>query len=246
MVKILSVILIGLSVATPSFAQRRGFRDTKNNVRLIRNKPTIYIEFVKVGVCKLNQSIADDLWGPCPSPKDESGESYDAVWLRVRNNSRWAVNFDALDIHMPTVDAYKVTDGSLVSGIRNGAEIRARYRVDAEIVWEWIDTPTGREYKLVDIKAPIWNRVPTGAPSRVWLPPGRSAVFVVKREHLAKYLMVYLPYKHEWEADQNDLVSSEPQHRVYFSWYSLQKALGLADAAHNNGMHPTRDTTALI
>ena len=81
-----------------------------------------------------------------------------------------------------------------MSAVLNGAEIRARYRVDAEVVWEWIDTPGGREYKLVDVKAPIVNRVsPTGGTSRVWLPPGRSAVFFVKREHLAKYLMVFSP-----------------------------------------------------
>lgn len=235
MVKIVSIILIGFSIAVPSFAQRRDFRDTKNNVRLVRSKPTIYIEFVKAGICEPSHTTTIESWSPCLSPnKDEAAESYDAVWLRAHNNSRWAINFDALSSYVkPIVDAYKLTDGRLVSGIRNGAEIRARYRIEAEVVWEWIDTPGGREYKLVDVKAPIVKRVsPTGT-SRVWLPPGRSAVFVVKREHLAKYLMVYLPYKYEWEADQNDFVSSEPQHRVYFSWYSLQKALGLANTRHN-------------
>ncbi len=230
MVKIVSIILIGFSIAVPSFAQRRDFRDTKNNVRLVRGKPTIYIEFVKADICEPSHTTTFESWGPCSSPnKDESAESYDAVWLRAHNNSRWAINFDALSSYVkPIVDAYKLTDGRMVSGVRNGAEIRARYRVDAEVVWEWIDTPGGREYKLVDVKAPIVNRVsPTGVTSRVWLPPGRSAVFVVKREHLAKYLMVYRPYKYEWEADQDDFVSSEPQHRVYFSWHSLQKALGL-------------------
>lgn len=230
MVKMLCVILVALGVAAPCVAQRRGVRDTQDNVRLIRNKPTIYIEFVKAGVYQQRRRTFARSWGPPPSrPDEETVDSYEAVWLRVRNNSRWAINFDALDVHPADhVDAYRLTGGGLVSGVRNGVEIRARYRVDAEIVWEWIETPAGREYKLVDIKAPIFNRVPQGLTSRVWLPPGRAAVFVVQREHLAKYLMVYLPYKHEWEASQNDMVSSEPQHRVYFDWYSLQKALGSA------------------
>lgn len=237
MIKILSVILVGLSIISPSFAQRRSIRDTKNNVRLIPNKPTIYIEFMKAGVCKPGQTTTVESWSPCSSPyKDKSAESYEAVWLKVLNNSRWAINFDAISSYVtPIVDAYKLTNGRWVSGVRNGAEIRARYRVDAEIVWEWIDTPGGREYSLVDVKAPIVNRVsPTGIVSRVWLAPGRSAVFIVKREHLAKYLMVYLPYKYEWEADQNDFVSNEPPHRVYYDWYSLQKALGLTNEAHSN------------
>src|SRR5262245_25030687 len=238
MVKIISVILIGLSIVVPGSAQRRVLSNTKNDVRLVRNKPTIYVEFVKVGVCHPSQTTTVESWSPCTSlNKDESAESYEAVWLRVRNNTHWAINFDALSAYVaPIVDRYRVNNGHWVSGVRNGAEIRARYRVDAETVWEWIDTPNGREYKLVDVKTPIVNRVsPTGVSSRIWLPPGRSSVFVVKREHLAKYLRIYLPYKYEWETDQNDDVSSEPQHCVYFSWYSLQKSLGSKMEKKENG-----------
>lgn len=59
-------------------------------------------------------------------------------------------------------------------------------------------------------------------------------VFVARREHLAKHLNVYLPYKYLWDGDQNDMVSREPQHRIYFSWYELQKALGLAQGTEAN------------
>jgi hypothetical protein len=83
------------------------------------------------------------------------------------------------------------------------------------------------------------NRVSNNV-SRVWLPPGRSAVFVVEREHLAKHLEVYIPYKYQWDGDQNDFVSKEPQHRVYFSWYSLLKAIGQVDAAQNKRLERTR------
>jgi hypothetical protein len=71
-------------------------------------------------------------------------------------------------------------------------------------------------------------------------------VFVVKREHLSKYLMVYLPYKYQWDGDQNDLVSKEPQHRVYFDWYSLQKNLGIAETAHNKRLERTRHSGSFI
>lgn len=79
---------------------------------------------------------------------------------------------------------------------------------------------------------PIWNLPPWIAftmcryslpfTSRVWLPPKRSVIFVVKREHLAKYLMVYLPYKYEWDGDQNDLVSKEPQYTPFRRLLLLQ------------------------
>jgi hypothetical protein len=62
----------------------------------------------------------------------------------------------------------------------------------------------------------------------------------VEREHLAKHLEVYIPYKYQWDGDQNDFVSKEPQHRVYFSWYSLLKAIGQVDAAQNKRLERTR------
>ena len=226
---IISLVIVGLSAVAPAVAQRREVRDTKENVRLVRTKPSIYLEFVKAGICHPNETTTVESWSPCKSTTNvKTSTGYEAVWLRIRNNSRWAINFDALSLYVGNMsDAYKLSDGNWVTSIRDGVEIRARYRVDAEIAWEPTDTPNSREYKLVDIRAPIYNRVPDGTISRVWLPPGQSAVFVVRREHLAKYLMVYLPYKYQWDGDQNDLVSPEPTHRVYFDWYKLRKALGL-------------------
>lgn len=235
-----ALLILVLTCTAPAFAQRRQMRDTKNSVRLNDGKPSIYLEFVKAGVCSPSFQTTIESWSPCLSEGEEAGrghndavraEPYDAVWLRVRNNSRWPINFDVLSAYVgPLVDVYKLPDGNLVTSFRDGAEIRVRYRVDGEIVWEWVEGPNGRESKVVDVKVPIVNRVPT-VTSRAWLQPGRSVVFVVRREHLAKHLSVYLPYKYVWDGDQNDMVSTEPQHRVYFSWYKLQKALGLAEAS---------------
>ena len=241
MAKILGVILILANCCMSSLAQRRIAVDTKNSVRVERNKPSTYLEFVKTGVCYVNESRTIETWSPCAAERrDETQESYDAVWLRVRNNSRWPINFDVLSVYVgPIVEPYKL-GGQWVTSIKDGAEIRVRYRVEAEIAWEQVDTPRGKEHKLVDVKAPIVNRVsPTGVTSRVRLPPNRSVIFVVKREHLAKYLMVYLPYKYEWDGDQNDLVSTEPQHRVYFGWHSLEKAVSVR-AAQNKRLERTR------
>lgn len=224
--RVVPVSLCVLVVVLSGFAQRRPVKDTTSSVRLDKTKPSIYLEFVKADVCRPSDKTTIESWSPCLSDdRTPASEPYDAVWLRMRNNSRWAINFDALSAYVgPLVDGYKLPDGKWATSVTNGAEIRARYRVEGEIVWEWKDGPNGRESKLVDVKVPIVNRVASG--SRVWLAPGRSMVFVVQREHLAKHLSVYLPYKYFWDGDQNDMVSDEPMHRVYFSWYSLRKALG--------------------
>jgi hypothetical protein len=227
--KILSVTLILASCCMATLAQRRIAVDTKNSVRVEQNKPSTYLEFVKAGVCYANRTTTIESWSPCEAEKrDETQESYDAVWLRVRNNSRWPINFDVLSVYVGSIaEPYKI-GRDWVTAVKDGAELRVRYRVEAEIAWEQVDTPRGKEHRLVDVKTPIVNRVsPTGVTSRLWLPPKRSVILVVKREHLAKHLMVYLPYKYEWDGDQNDLVSKEPQHRVYFSWYALEKATGV-------------------
>ena len=223
----LCLLVIGVTNAS---AQRRRSADTKNSirtdtkstVRLNPNRPSVYLEFVRAGVCR-----PSEYWTPCVGTRGEIAEEpYDAVWLRITNNSRWPINFDAVSTHVTAnIDLYKLPDGKLVTSTQQGAEVKARYRVDGEIVWERVEGSKGVEHKLVDVKVPIVNRV-VSISTRVWLPPGRSSLFVVRRDHLAKHLSVYLPYKYLWDGDQNDTVSSEPTHRVYFSWYELQKALG--------------------
>ena len=232
--------MIVSSLSGLTAAQNRRIGSTRESVRIVRDQPSVFIEFVKIGFCHPSERTTVESWSPCMfEERKMNSESYEAVWLRIRNNSRWAINLDALSVYVsPKVDPYRV-GGRWVTGIRNGAEVRLRYRVDGEIVWDWIETASGREYKLVDVKVPIVNRVSNNV-SRVWLPPNSSAVFVVEREHLSKHLMVYIPYKYQWDGDQNDFVSKEPQHRVYFSWYSLQKAIGEVDAAQNKRLERTR------
>jgi hypothetical protein len=222
-----ALLICVLVVVINGFAQRRPVEDTRSSVRLDKAKPSIYLEFVKAEVCRPSLKTTIESWPPCLSDgRTPADEPYDAVWLRLRNNSRWAVNFDALSVYVgPLVDVYKLPDGKLVTSFIDGAELRARYRVDGEIVWEWVDGPNGRESKRVEVNVPIVNRVANGT-SRVWLRPGRSVIFVVEREHLAKHLSVYLAYKYFWDGDQNDMVSDEPTHRVYFSWYALREVLG--------------------
>jgi hypothetical protein len=42
---------------------------------------------------------------------------------------------------------------------------------------------------------------------------------------LFKHLRVYLPYRYEWETGERISRIDEPEHRPYFSWYKLRKAV---------------------
>src|SRR4051812_35069411 len=71
------VLLFGMVVAAP--AQRRRARRSSSPVRISKENPTIYITFVRQG------KIADV----------RTGEVKEHVWLRMHNNTRWAINIQA-------------------------------------------------------------------------------------------------------------------------------------------------------
>jgi hypothetical protein len=69
------VFILILSVCVVVSAQRR----STIRVKLNKNKPSVYISLVRVGKLK--------------SPSDAMSREF--VWLRLNNNTRWAIWFDA-------------------------------------------------------------------------------------------------------------------------------------------------------
>jgi len=61
--------------------------------------------------------------------------------------------------------------------------------------------------------------------SSVFIPSGKSLIFAVRREHLKKYLRVFVLYSYEWETAEKTTNFEEPRHRVYFGWFKLEAAL---------------------
>ena len=241
MIKILTCLALTVCVSIPVVAQRRGSRgDTRKSVRLVEKKPTIYLEFVKLGTCSRAESFTVLSSSPCESKREDIRiDKFDAVWLRVRNNSRWAIGIKAGNSYVaPMADGFRLQEGRVVTAASEGVDIDLQYDVEAERGYERVETANGTEYQFIDMKAPYIKRL--GVFSQIWIPSGRSVIFAVKREYLAKHLMVYLPYRYEWEVSEKETGFEEPEHRAYFSWYKFQKALAQMNAAPNKSFDRTR------
>lgn len=225
MLKILIVLLVVCGVAPSVAAQRKPPGDTRESVRLDAKQPAVYLEFVKVGTCSHAQSFTTLTENPCESRrKDITVDTFEAVWLRLRNNSRWAVELKAGNIYMaPKTDGYRLQDGRMITGASDGVEMDIEYDVEAARGYEEVETDKGTERKLITVQAPYIKRMSVAY--QVFLPPGRSLVFAVKREYLAKHLSVFVQYVYEWETSEKHSAFEEPRHRVYFSDYRLQEAL---------------------
>jgi hypothetical protein len=223
--RILFFLIVVLCLPSAGSAQRRYLPDTRKNVRLVEKKPTIYLEFVRLGTCSRAKSFTVLSSSPCESKRDDIQlDKFEAVWLRVHNNSRWAIGIKAGNLYVfPMADGFTLQDRRTVTAANDGVDIDLQYDVEAERGYERVETEKGTEYQFIDVKPPYIERL--GAFSQVWIPPGRSVIFAVKRQYLAKHLMVYLPYKYEWETSQKEVGFEEPEHRAYFSWYKYEKAL---------------------
>jgi hypothetical protein len=221
---LMSLFLIVCGAATAT-AQRKAPLDTRKSVRVDQKKPAIYLEFVKVGTCRHAESFTVLSGNPCQSKREDVRvDTFDAAWLRLRNNSRWSIELKAGNIYAsPKTEGYDLQDGRTVAGITDGVEMDIEYDVEAERGYERVETEKGTEYKFIDVQAPYIKRL--GVSFQVFLPPGRSVIFAVKREYLAKYLSVFVQYVYEWETSEKDSAFDEPRHRVYFSHYKLEKAL---------------------
>jgi len=167
-----------------------------------KGKPTVYITFERAGTRK---------------PMD-AGESDQGIWLRLHNNTPWSISFCTPGLYLGSrIESYRLRDGRGALGLREGVEIHTCHGVEQVDYYESERSNGGINVnESVQVKKlPVgYNRRHVSSTS--WLPPGRSVVFSVPREHLAKHLGVYLSFKYEWETAENDSGNNEPEHRVYY------------------------------
>lgn len=149
---------------------------------------------------------------------DQKDESIQVVWLRLHNNTRWAINFPTDSLYVgPKITPIRLCDSRGALGLRTDIEVNARYEVEAISGHESVRTSDSGliiNSPVEAAKPPVINRSDMFSTS--WLPPGGSVIFSVPREHLAERLAIYIPYNYEWEYGERTFRSDEPQHRVYF------------------------------
>jgi len=153
--------------------------------------------------------------GAPPSDKSEPADlkTANVVLLRLHNNTSWTIGFPTESMYVGlAVTAWSFCDGTGVLGLRDGIEANGRYEVE---VLKDERTPTGgRLTKQLGLDR-------SDVSSTSWLPPGRSVIIAVLREHLKRGFTIYLPFNYEWETEKRHVRGDEAQHRVYFYFWNL-------------------------
>lgn len=161
-----------------------------NEVRLEATRPSVYLTFERFG-------------------------ENDIGWLRLHNNTRWAIRFRTEDLYAGlNVTPLTLSDGRQVSGLADGLEIAPEYFI--ERVTDGV-TSSGR----------YWCTASTS-----WLPSARSVVFSFPRKDLKEWDEIYIKFVYEWEH------GLDPEHRVKFYERNLQRTID-SGAPHNKLLHLT-------
>lgn len=197
--KLLLALLIVCSLTTICWPQQVN-SPTSSDVRISKDHPAIYITFERRGeaINPMDSRLAET--GETSKSK-EKGEDY---WLRLHNNSRWAILFPTWSLYVgKKVSPYRLSDGGSILGLSDGMEVNALYTVvedDGRVV------PYGGD-----------------SYSQSWLPPGRSIIFSVSREHLSKGRSIYIYFNYEWERGEVYSNNLSPEHRSMYWSYRLRE-----------------------
>jgi hypothetical protein len=197
--KIFFALLIACNLPAISLPLQVSGPAPDSDIRISKEHPAIYITFERRGkaINPMKSRMAET--GETSKSK-EKGEDY---WLRLHNNSRWAILFPTWSLYFgKKVPPYRLSDGKSILGLSDGMEVNTKYQVvedDGRVV------PYGGD-----------------SYSQSWLPPGRSVIFSVSREHLSKGRSIYVYFNYEWESGQVYSNNLAPEHRAMYWGYRLE------------------------
>ncbi|MEP7272215.1 MAG: hypothetical protein ABI882_11990 [Acidobacteriota bacterium] len=216
-----SLILVAIMLALPVSAQQSEPSFTKQDLRISKDKPTVYITFEHAG----------------PREGVYASESGQGIWLRLHNNTKWAISFSTLSLYIgEKIAPLRLGDGRNVLGLREGVEISPCHGVEVVDRYEFERTvrKTDKGETQIDLRIdenaqvpnpPVGYNIGGHIIATSWLASGRSIIFSVPREHLAKRLAIYLSFMYEWQTAERANGSIEPQIRVYFRAADLPKSV---------------------
>lgn len=197
-------IIFSLILAAPSLAQTALPPISKKDVLISKERPSVYLTLERTG--QRERVYAE--------------ESNEGVWLRLHNNTKWPICVSTESSYLgEKTSLIRLSDGRSVFGLREGVEISPRHGVEVFDRYESRKAPDGSVKINDNIAAP---NPPIGydkgghISAHAWLPPGRSVIFSLPKEHLAKRLAIFVTFKYDWETAERDDGSKEPEHRVYF------------------------------
>lgn len=181
------------------FSQQKFTCDSSTNFLIDKEMPSVYLTFERFGKATSWTQSKIGEWSD--KSKIEKG---DDVWLRLHNNSCWDIKFktDSLYLSKTTIDGkFKLIYGIL----EDGALANVQYSVEEQ---NRKQVPYGND--MANLSA---------------LPPGKSILFGVFKEHLSKSRSIYVDFNYSWEFKDfsNNLA---PLHRAFFWGYRLEEERG--------------------
>jgi hypothetical protein len=206
---LLLFLIFNLPIIIP--AQRGKTRRSNKSVRILNDKPTVYITFENFGERK----------------SDGIGESDKIVYLRLHNNTRWSLVLLAQGASDKSLTTGKDEEVGLFYGVEE-VQMSNTYGIIPDIPPQPRMPPqlTDEEIKA-DLEASKYEycEVPSSKfchfCSVIRLSPGKSLLFSLPRETLCGNLKTYIAYQYDWENDWG--FGNEPEHRVYFYGSELSK-----------------------
>lgn len=203
MSKLFSSLIVLVALSSFAFSQQTQPCDASKDVRIEKDKPTIYLSFERFGkaVNPLDTRLSE------PSNTSKSKEKGDDVWLRLHNNTCWAIQLETLSSYLPK---QRKPNEKLLEYYMRGYHLEN----DAEIAIDYlVEERDGKQLN---------SGIDSHSDSE--LPPGVSVLFSVAREHLSipKERSIYVRYNYAWELDKHGLALNEPQHKVEYRSYELE------------------------
>ena len=200
MSKLFSAFLVLVAASSFSFSQQTYPCNTSKDIRIVKDKPTVYIAFERFGkaVNLSEQRMIEP--SKSPNPKEKGKD----VWLRLHNNTCWPLKFIQYGTYLPK---QKVNESpgerfKRLGILDDGVETALFYTVvkaNKQSFYVGIDS-----YDFVTLQ------------------PGNSLLFSVARGHLAKGQSVQVRFYYGWEFKQGQVIN-EPDHKVEFRSYDLEE-----------------------
>ena len=120
-----------------------------------------------------------------------TGESEEGIWLRLHNNTRWAVYFPAFGVP------------------RSYGDLGMYYSLE--------QASQNQSSNMLDIKGYEIGHLY----SEHKLQSGRSVLFSVPREHLPSGVKLRVKFRYDWEDEDDVFADREAQHFVFFKGSKL-------------------------
>ena len=177
-----------------------------NDVRIVKNKPTVYITFERLGKA-LNPDEQKMIQGDQRKKVLEKGSD---VWLRIHNNTCWSINFAQYGMYVPKPKPGETFKDVLLkrAGILEDG-------VETALYYDIMKGNTRIGYTGIDVV------------DHVTLPAGLTVLFSVDRKHLSAKQSIRVGFNYSWEYKHGNetrgYINNEPNHYIEFSDYDLKE-----------------------